>query len=101
MWFTYSAGVGRTGTYISVDRLLQHMQDHDDIDIFNLVLELREYRCRMVQTEVGSLQRIHMCTCHITCGYWCVHVTLHVDTSVYMSHYMWILVCTCHIICRY
>ena len=42
-----------------------------------------------------------MCTCHITCGYWCVHVTLHVDTGVYMSHYMWILVCTCHITCRY
>ena len=29
--------------------------------------------------------------------YWCVHVTLH-DTSVYISHYMWILVCTYHII---
>ena len=90
MWFTYSAGVGRTGTYISVDRLLQHMQDHDDIDIFNLVLELREYRCRMVQTEVGSLLQMHV-----------VHVQLHVDTSVYKSHYMWILVCTCHITCGY
>ena len=49
----YSAGVGRTGTYVAVDRLLQHIQDHDDIDIYNLVLEMRNYRCRMVQTEVG------------------------------------------------
>ncbi|KAF6031433.1 hypothetical protein EB796_010258 [Bugula neritina] len=46
-----SAGVGRTGLYIAVDRLLQHLQDHDEIDIFNLVMEMREYRCRMVQTE--------------------------------------------------
>lgn len=47
-----SAGVGRTGTYIAVDRLLQRIQDHDDIDIYSLVLEMRDYRCRMVQTEV-------------------------------------------------
>ncbi|KAF6031430.1 hypothetical protein EB796_010255 [Bugula neritina] len=49
-----SAGVGRTGTYIAVDRLLQCIQDHDEIDIFNLVMEIREYRCRMVQTEWKS-----------------------------------------------
>jgi len=50
-----SAGVGRTGTYVAVDRLLQRIQDHDEIDIFSLVMEMREYRCRMVQTEVGCL----------------------------------------------
>ncbi|XP_067950911.1 receptor-type tyrosine-protein phosphatase H-like isoform X1 [Watersipora subatra] len=55
-----SAGVGRTGTYIAVDRLLQHIQDHDEIDIFNLVLEMRNYRCRMVQTEDQYIY-IHDC----------------------------------------
>jgi len=50
-----SAGVGRTGLYIAVDRLIQRIQDHDEIDIFNLVMEIREYRCRMIQTEVGYL----------------------------------------------
>ena len=37
---------------MAVDRLLQHIQDHDELDVFNLVLEMRTYRCRMVQTEV-------------------------------------------------
>jgi len=50
-----SAGVDRTGTYIAVDRLLHCIQGRDEIDIFNLVMEMREYRCRMVQTEVGHL----------------------------------------------
>ncbi|CAH1798657.1 unnamed protein product, partial [Owenia fusiformis] len=46
-----SAGVGRTGTFIAVDRLLQHMKAHDSLDIFGIVMEMREYRCNMVQTE--------------------------------------------------
>ncbi|KAF6030556.1 hypothetical protein EB796_011137 [Bugula neritina] len=55
-----SAGVGRTGTYVAVDRLLQRIQDHDEIDIFSLVMEMREYRCRMVQTEDQYIY-IHDC----------------------------------------
>jgi hypothetical protein len=50
--FCYSAGVGRTGTFIAVDYLLQHIKDHDEVDIFNLVLEMRNNRLNMVQTEV-------------------------------------------------
>ncbi|XP_052242472.1 tyrosine-protein phosphatase 10D-like [Dreissena polymorpha] len=46
-----SAGVGRTGTFIAVDNLLQHIRDHDSVDIFQLVLDMREHRCNMVQTE--------------------------------------------------
>lgn len=49
---TYSAGVGRSGTYIVVDRVLQHMQDNDSIDILGIVYEMRHYRPFMVQTEV-------------------------------------------------
>ncbi|CAK8684490.1 unnamed protein product [Clavelina lepadiformis] len=45
-----SAGVGRTGTFIAIDRLLQHMQDHDDVDIFGIVHEMRRHRVAMVQT---------------------------------------------------
>ncbi|XP_052244008.1 receptor-type tyrosine-protein phosphatase S-like [Dreissena polymorpha] len=46
-----SDGVGRTGTYIAVDHLLQHIRGHDDVDIYQLVLDMREHRCNMVQTE--------------------------------------------------
>ncbi|XP_076806341.1 receptor-type tyrosine-protein phosphatase H-like isoform X2 [Clavelina lepadiformis] len=45
-----SAGVGRTGTFIAMDRLLQHMKDHDYVDIFGIVHEMRRHRVAMVQT---------------------------------------------------
>jgi len=46
----FSAGVGRTGTFICVDHLLQHIRDYDGINVFGMVLEMRQYRCNMVQT---------------------------------------------------
>ena len=50
----FSAGVGRTGTFIALDRLLQHIRDHEFVDILGLVSEMRSYRMSMVQTEVGT-----------------------------------------------
>ncbi|KAI0234523.1 Receptor-type tyrosine-protein phosphatase beta, partial [Lamellibrachia satsuma] len=55
-----SAGVGRSGTYICVDHLLQHIRDYDGINIFGMVLEMRQYRCSMVQTEYQYIY-IHDC----------------------------------------
>ena len=52
----YSAGVGRTGTYIAVDHLMQFVDEHgynEEIDVFDLVLKLRANRMFMVQTEVS------------------------------------------------
>ncbi|XP_056409709.1 receptor-type tyrosine-protein phosphatase O-like, partial [Hyla sarda] len=46
-----SAGVGRTGTFIALDRLMQHIRDHEFVDVLGLVGELRSYRMSMVQTE--------------------------------------------------
>ncbi|CAD5111018.1 DgyrCDS370 [Dimorphilus gyrociliatus] len=46
-----SAGVGRTGTYIAVDRLLHEVENGQPIDVFGTVLEMRDHRCHMVQTE--------------------------------------------------
>ena len=52
--FGYSAGVGRTGTLIAVDYLLQHLKENLHVDIFGLVYQLRTQRMNMVQTEVLS-----------------------------------------------
>ncbi|CAH1980358.1 unnamed protein product [Acanthoscelides obtectus] len=46
-----SAGVGRTGTFIATDILLQKANDGKQIDVFETVMELREQRTLMVQTE--------------------------------------------------
>ncbi|XP_078481033.1 receptor-type tyrosine-protein phosphatase eta-like isoform X2 [Ciona intestinalis] len=46
-----SAGVGRTGTFIAMDRLLQHLPDNNYVDIFGIVYQMRIHRVFMVQTE--------------------------------------------------
>lgn len=48
--FLFSAGVGRTGVFIALDILLQHITQHDVVDVFACVARLREQRVRMVQT---------------------------------------------------
>ncbi|KAE8612935.1 hypothetical protein XENTR_v10007507 [Xenopus tropicalis] len=55
-----SAGVGRTGTFIALDWLMQHIRDHEFVDILGLVSELRSHRMSMVQTE-EQFVFIHQC----------------------------------------
>nr|KAG5686527.1 hypothetical protein BaRGS_012208 [Batillaria attramentaria] len=52
-----SAGVGRTGTFISIDYVMQFINERpvtDQLDIFGFILRMRNYRCRMVQTEAAQ-----------------------------------------------
>uniref|UniRef100_A0A3Q3WEZ6 Uncharacterized protein n=1 Tax=Mola mola TaxID=94237 RepID=A0A3Q3WEZ6_MOLML len=51
-----SAGVGRTGVFIALDHLIQHVRDHDFVDVYGLVAELRSERMCMVQNLVSSHQ---------------------------------------------
>ncbi|XP_061438720.1 phosphatidylinositol phosphatase PTPRQ [Rhineura floridana] len=55
-----SAGVGRTGVYIALDHLTQHMNDHDFVDIYGLVAELRSERMCMVQ-NLAQYIFLHQC----------------------------------------
>ena len=50
--FMCSAGIGRTGTFIAVDQLLQHLKTNAYVDIFGVVFRMRLQRYYMVQTEV-------------------------------------------------
>ena len=47
-----SAGVGRTGTFIVLDAMLQRIQEERVVNVYQFVRELRERRCLMVQTMV-------------------------------------------------
>lgn len=47
-----SAGVGRTGTFITLHCQLQKIQAEGALDIFGFVRGMRRNRCFMVQTEV-------------------------------------------------
>ncbi|XP_059480818.1 receptor-type tyrosine-protein phosphatase eta-like isoform X2 [Neocloeon triangulifer] len=55
-----SAGVGRTGTLIALDMLLQEIRANREINIFDKILQLRYQRINMVQTE-GQYKYIHEC----------------------------------------
>ncbi|XP_058828821.1 tyrosine-protein phosphatase 10D isoform X2 [Topomyia yanbarensis] len=45
-----SAGVGRTGTFIALDIILQRIQQEKKINIYDTVKQLRRQRVKMVQT---------------------------------------------------
>ena len=57
-----SAGVGRTGTFITLDVLLQKIKEEQCLNVYEFVKQLRKGRCQMVQTEVRA------CACVIWCG---------------------------------
>ena len=47
-----SAGVGRTGTFITLHAQLRRIRTEDNLDVFGFVRSMRYQRCFMVQTEV-------------------------------------------------
>lgn len=54
-----SAGVGRTGTFIAIDRLIQQMEMENTVDVYGVVYDLRMHRPLMVQTEVSPSATLH------------------------------------------
>ena len=52
-----SAGVGRTGTFILLDYMLERLTREDTINIHDFLIKMRSRRVLMVQTLVGAAGR--------------------------------------------
>ena len=48
-----SAGVGRTGSFIAIDSLMEQMDTEKVVDVYGFVAQMRKQRNYMVQTEVS------------------------------------------------
>jgi hypothetical protein len=51
----YSAGIGRTGTFIALDALYEHGQETGYVDIMEYVQRMRKDRMNMIQTKVSFI----------------------------------------------
>uniref|UniRef100_A0A672R445 Receptor-type tyrosine-protein phosphatase epsilon n=1 Tax=Sinocyclocheilus grahami TaxID=75366 RepID=A0A672R445_SINGR len=47
-----SAGVGRTGTFIVIDAMMDMMHAEARVDVFGFVSRIRKQRCQLIQTEM-------------------------------------------------
>ena len=68
-----SAGVGRSGTFITLDAMMERLKENKDISIFDFVSEMRTRRMKMVQTVVSWTTAAN----EVFTGYshlWCVAV---------------------------
>ena len=50
-----SAGVGRTGTFIVLDSMLERMKCERSLNVYEFICEMRKKRILMVQTEVKTI----------------------------------------------
>ena len=53
-----SAGVGRTGTFITIDIALQQAENESKVDIPAIITKLRTQRMKMVQTVVSAFHSL-------------------------------------------
>lgn len=59
----FSAGVGRSGTFIALDILIQNLKHKNYVNIFECVRKLRQQRAHMVQVEVRKCTVYHFRFC--------------------------------------
>ena len=55
-----SAGIGRTGTFIALDSLLDQAKAERKVEVYRFVNSMRGERMEMVQTQASSTCLLHI-----------------------------------------
>jgi len=76
-----SAGVGRTGTYITLDAMIEKINTENKIDIFGFISKIRERRQYLVQT---AKQYVFI---HEALYEYCLYGFTDVESSRLVGHY--------------
>ena len=79
----YSAGIGRTGTFIALDALYEHGQETGYVDIMEYVQRMRKDRMNMIQTKVSFIIK---CTAPILKLAHAFEIISYVISVVYCMH---------------
>ena len=62
-----SAGVGRTGTFIVLDSMLERMENEKTVNVYEFLTNMRRKRIHMVQTQVTLCVCVFVCVCMCVC----------------------------------
>ena len=54
-----SAGVGRTGTFIVLDTMLERMKKEDSVNVYEVLRDMRLRRAHMVQTQASTVKPLY------------------------------------------
>ena len=74
-----SAGVGRTGTFITLDAMMERLKEKDDLNIFEFVNEMRTRRMCMVQTVVSPAVIMNLISPSVAIScIWACHFGSHI-----------------------
>ena len=57
----FSAGIGRTGTFIALDYLLRQAHSESHVDVYRTVIDMRYQRVNFVQTDVSGYGKLLLC----------------------------------------
>ena len=91
-----SAGVGRTGTFILLDSMLERLLVEDTLNVYEFLRQMRSKRVFMVQTVVSTrymynVLYVYTCTVHVcmycTCTYMYSY-TSKLNTCMYTVLYL-------------